>query len=160
MDVQKIKQRFGIIGNCPSLNRAIDIAAQVAVKAISDGDTSKAVLQAYEDGWKKSSVGIEFDAGPELQHIWSKLPFEPRTMEWFVPLIMEIMGGIYDWSEPHAVRVRNIIEHVRGYLPKAIPFIMQEVIPLLSKILQDDFSNINNIAEMIPKLIPKKKRGK
>ena len=30
MDVQSIKQRFGIIGNSPSLNRAIDIAVQVA----------------------------------------------------------------------------------------------------------------------------------
>lgn len=30
MDVQVIKQRFGIIGNSPLLNRAIDIAAQVA----------------------------------------------------------------------------------------------------------------------------------
>lgn len=30
MDVQSIKQRFGIIGNSPLLNRAIDIASQVA----------------------------------------------------------------------------------------------------------------------------------
>ena len=30
MEVQSIKQRFGIIGNSPLLNRAIDIAAQVA----------------------------------------------------------------------------------------------------------------------------------
>lgn len=30
MDVQSIKQRFGIIGNSPVLNRAIDIAVQVA----------------------------------------------------------------------------------------------------------------------------------
>ena len=29
-DVQKIKQRFGIIGNYIDLNRAIDIAMQVA----------------------------------------------------------------------------------------------------------------------------------
>ncbi len=30
MDIQQIKQRFGIIGNSPGLNRAIDIAVQVA----------------------------------------------------------------------------------------------------------------------------------
>ncbi|MCK4638099.1 MAG: sigma-54-dependent Fis family transcriptional regulator, partial [Bacteroidales bacterium] len=30
MDIQSIKQRFGIIGNSPLLNRAIDIARQVA----------------------------------------------------------------------------------------------------------------------------------
>ena len=35
MDVQEIKQRFGIIGNSPLLNRAIDIANQVAPTDIS-----------------------------------------------------------------------------------------------------------------------------
>jgi transcriptional regulator with PAS, ATPase and Fis domain len=35
MDVQDIKNRFGIIGNSPLLNRAIDIAAQVAPTDIS-----------------------------------------------------------------------------------------------------------------------------
>lgn len=35
MDVQKIKQRFGIIGNSFSLNRAIDIAVQVAPTDLS-----------------------------------------------------------------------------------------------------------------------------
>ena len=35
MDVQKIKQRFGIIGNSEGLNRAIDIAAQVAPTDLS-----------------------------------------------------------------------------------------------------------------------------
>jgi transcriptional regulator with PAS, ATPase and Fis domain len=35
MDVQEIKQRFGIIGNSPLLNRTIDIASQVAPTDIS-----------------------------------------------------------------------------------------------------------------------------
>ena len=35
MDVQKIKQRFGIIGNSHGLNRAIDIASQVAPTDLS-----------------------------------------------------------------------------------------------------------------------------
>ena len=35
MDIQEIKQRFGIIGNSPLLNRAIDIARQVAPTDIS-----------------------------------------------------------------------------------------------------------------------------
>ena len=33
VDVQQIKQRFGIIGNNPGLNRAIDVALQVALVA-------------------------------------------------------------------------------------------------------------------------------
>ncbi|MDB5012123.1 MAG: sigma54 specific transcriptional regulator, Fis family, partial [Daejeonella sp.] len=35
MDVQDIKNRFGIIGSSPLLNRAIDIARQVAPTDIS-----------------------------------------------------------------------------------------------------------------------------
>jgi len=35
IDVQQIKQRFGIIGNNPALNRAIDIALQVAPTDLS-----------------------------------------------------------------------------------------------------------------------------
>ncbi|NOQ23951.1 MAG: sigma-54-dependent Fis family transcriptional regulator [Bacteroidales bacterium] len=35
MDVQKIKQRFGIIGNSEGLNRAIDVASQVAPTDLS-----------------------------------------------------------------------------------------------------------------------------
>ncbi|MDR1671915.1 MAG: sigma-54 dependent transcriptional regulator [Bacteroidales bacterium] len=34
-DIQRIKQRFGIIGNTPSINRAIDIAIQVAPTDLS-----------------------------------------------------------------------------------------------------------------------------
>ena len=30
VDIQQVKQRFGVIGNCPALNRAIDVALQVA----------------------------------------------------------------------------------------------------------------------------------
>jgi hypothetical protein len=135
------------------------IAAEVAAKAISEGDTSKSALSLYEEKWKESSVGIEFEAGPELQSIWSKLPFEPKTMEWFVPLMMEVLGGIYDWSEPHAVRVRNIVEHIRGYLPKAIPFIMQEVVPLVSAIFKEDFEQFTNLFDLMQNMFPKKKRG-
>lgn len=35
MDVQEIKQRFGIIGNAPGLNRAIEVAVQVAPTDLS-----------------------------------------------------------------------------------------------------------------------------
>jgi transcriptional regulator with PAS, ATPase and Fis domain len=35
MDIQTVKQRFGIIGNSPGLNRAIDVAMQVAPTDIS-----------------------------------------------------------------------------------------------------------------------------
>ncbi|MCA1764303.1 MAG: sigma-54 interaction domain-containing protein [Cryomorphaceae bacterium] len=49
MDIQQIKQRFGIIGNNPSLNRAIDIAMQVAPTDIS-------VLISGESGTGKETM--------------------------------------------------------------------------------------------------------
>lgn len=48
VDVQQIKLRFGIIGNCPALNRAIDVALQVA-------PTDLSVLIAGESGVGKET---------------------------------------------------------------------------------------------------------
>lgn len=49
MDVQQIKQRFGIIGNAPQLNRALEVAAQVAPTDIS-------VLVTGESGTGKEII--------------------------------------------------------------------------------------------------------
>jgi|SRR5690554_1736296 len=49
MDIQQIKQRFSIIGNSPALNRAIDIAIQVAPTDIS-------VLIVGESGTGKETM--------------------------------------------------------------------------------------------------------
>jgi flavin-dependent dehydrogenase len=139
------------------------LAAEVAVKAISDGDTSKSALKAYEGAWQKSSVGVEFESGPELSNIWRELPFKPQeTMSWFIPLYMELMGGIYDWSEPHVIRVRQIIEKIQSYLPTAIPFIMKHVMPLLAEIMGEDLQQLGLLPNMLKKLLPKpkKRRGK
>ncbi|MEA2105425.1 MAG: sigma-54 dependent transcriptional regulator [Bacteroidota bacterium] len=57
MDIQKIKQRFGIIGNSVNLNRAIDIAAQVA-------PTDLSVLISGESGTGK-------EAFPQIIHHFS-----------------------------------------------------------------------------------------
>jgi len=54
MDIQSIKQRFGIIGNAPALNRAIDIAKQVA-------PTDLTVLITGESGTGK-------EAFPQIIH--------------------------------------------------------------------------------------------
>ena len=49
MDTQQIKQRFGIIGSSPALNRAIDIATQVAITDLS-------VLISGESGTGKEVI--------------------------------------------------------------------------------------------------------
>ncbi len=114
-------------------------AIETAAEAFSAGDTSKQFLSLYDEKWKATSVGEEFKTGPELASIWKALPFSPKkTMSWFVPMFMEIIGGIIDWSEPHAVRVRQVARKIKQYLPHAVPFIMKEVIPLLTVILGEE----------------------
>lgn len=141
------------------------IAAEVAADAITSGDVSKSALFQYDEKWKKTSVGEEFEAGEELYNIWKALPFSPKeTMSWFVPMFMEAMGGIYDWSEPHAKRVRQIASHIKSYMPQAMPFIMKYVFPLFAKIFEDDLDKMmdpSKLMVMLPKLmdmIPKKKK--
>lgn len=48
-ELQKVKQRYGIVGNCPGLNRAIDVAMQVA-------PTDLSVLVVGESGVGKEIV--------------------------------------------------------------------------------------------------------
>ncbi|QQS49775.1 MAG: sigma-54-dependent Fis family transcriptional regulator [Bacteroidota bacterium] len=57
MDIQTIKQRFGIIGNAPGLNRAIEVAVQVA-------PTDLSVLITGESGVGKESF-------PQIIHAYS-----------------------------------------------------------------------------------------
>lgn len=57
MDIQTVKQRFGIIGNAPELNRAIDVAVQVA-------PTDLSVLITGESGVGKESF-------PQIIHQFS-----------------------------------------------------------------------------------------
>ncbi len=59
-ELQQVKQRFGIIGTEPALNRAIDVAVQVA-------PTDLSVLITGESG-----VGNE--NFPQIIHFYSRLP--------------------------------------------------------------------------------------
>lgn len=114
-------------------------AIETASEAISAGDTSKEFLSRYDEKWMATSVGEDFKSGPELQSIWMALPFSPRkSMSWFVPLFMEALGGIIDWSEAHPVRIRQVARAIKSYLPQLIPFIIKEVLPLLTSALGEE----------------------
>lgn len=58
MNLQAIKQRFGIIGNSKGLNRALDIAVQVA-------PTDLSVLVTGESGVGKEKI-------PQIIHAYSR----------------------------------------------------------------------------------------
>jgi len=141
------------------------VAAQVVAEAISSEDYSKSTLSKFDELWKKTSVGEEFETGEELYNIWKALPFSPKeTMSWFIPMFMEVMGGIYDWSQPHAKRVRQIAAYIKSCMPKALPFIMKYVFPLVAKIFENDLDKLmdpQKLISVIPKvmdLLPKKSK--
>ena len=48
MDLNQIKQRFGIIGNDPELDRALEIARQVAPTNLSVLVTGESLLNAFD----------------------------------------------------------------------------------------------------------------
>jgi flavin-dependent dehydrogenase len=140
------------------------IAAEVSADVITSGDVSKNALSKFDDMWQKTSVGEEFEAGEELYNIWKALPFSHKeTMTWFVPMLMEALGGIYDWSQPHAKRVRQIAAALKSYSPKALPFMMKYVFPLVAKIFEDDLDKMmdpQKLMSVLPKIfemLPKKK---
>jgi electron transfer flavoprotein-quinone oxidoreductase len=143
------------------------LAVEVAAEAITSEDRSRAALDIFDERWEASSLGDDFQAGKELSEIWKALPFSPKeTMSWFVPMFMEIIGGIYDWSQPHPQRVRQILSHVKTFMPKAMPFIMQYVFPLVAKIFENELDSMmdpKKLMALIPKILnmlPEKKKKK
>lgn len=156
-------------GIFPAMESA-EIAVEVAAEAIAEENHSEAKLKEYERRWQnESSIGTEFDAGPELWSVWKALPFNSKNMDWFIPMISEAIGGIFDWSEPHKVRLRQIVAAVKSYLPQAMPTLMAEFVPLFSKVLEDDMENLMDpsilqklmgVLPSLMQLMPTKKRTK
>jgi len=115
------------------------LAGAAAAEAIADGDTTRESLARYEVAWRASSAGVEFETGRQLVDLWRVLPFSPEeNMDWFVPLVMELVGGVFDWSEPHAVRIRQIVKHVAELYPRAEPVLEGQVLPLLVAAFRDE----------------------
>ena len=141
------------------------IAAEVAADAITSNDVSKNGLSKFDEIWQTTSLGDDFEAGEELYNIWKAMPFSPKeTMTWFIPMLMEALGGIYDWSQPHPNRIRQIAAKIKSYMPQALPFMMKYVFPLVAKIFEDDLDKMmdpQKLMTALPKvmeMLPKKKK--
>jgi flavin-dependent dehydrogenase len=134
------------------------LAAETAAEAISNGDTSKSALKKYEEMWKKSSVGIEFEGGRSLQEVWRATIFNPEAMKWLVPLYHEAIGGIMDWSEPHIVRFKQIFDSIRNdYGERLMPLVMKYFLPLLSDVLEEDISLLPMMDNLMKQMRPRRK---
>ncbi|MHA1132020.1 MAG: NAD(P)/FAD-dependent oxidoreductase [Candidatus Helarchaeota archaeon] len=138
------------------------LAAETAIKCIADGDTSRQALKLYEEKWKVSSVGVEFEAGESLQTLWKNLFFstqsEKNNMEWFIPLFHEIRGGFYDWSEAHIVRFRQILRKIQEYLPDAMRFFTKYALPVFSDVMEEDMSIFPQMVKFMDSMRPKRKK--
>ncbi len=119
------------------------IAAEIAAEALSSADPSEAFVARYEQRWRATSVGQEFEAGAELAALWRALPFSPqKNTSWFVPMTAELLGGIFDWSEHHAMRMQQVGNRLQAYAPPALPFIEDKVIPLPGAVYGDEIRAI------------------
>jgi flavin-dependent dehydrogenase len=135
------------------------IAAQIAKKAIDASDTSKVFLKQYEDAWKESEIGVEFEAGPELQEFWANLPFTPKNMEWFAPLLNDFFG-VFETGEAHITYSRRLNELFVEKADVILPFFSRYFVPLLSKSYQQQLGGLKEIQSMMKQLTKPKKRGK
>ena len=135
------------------------LAAQIAKKAIDANDTSKVFLKKYEDAWKDSEIGVEFEAGPELQEFWANLPFTPKNMEWFAPLLNDFFG-IFETGEAHITYARRLNEVFIEQADVIMPFFSRYFVPLLSKMYQQQLSGLTDVQAMMKQLTKPKKRGK
>ena len=89
-EIQNVKLRFGIIGNCEGLNRAIDVAIQVA-------PTDLSVLVTGESGVGKESF-------PQIVHQFSRRKHGPY--------IAVNCGAI-----PEGTIDSELFGHEKGHLP-------------------------------------------
>ncbi|NVM53675.1 MAG: NAD(P)/FAD-dependent oxidoreductase [Candidatus Helarchaeota archaeon] len=133
------------------------IASQIAKKALDAGDTSKVVLKQYEDAWKDSEIGVEFEAGPELQEVWANLPFAPKNMEWFAELLND-QFSIFTVGEAHITYFRRFNELLAEQADVLAPFLARYIIPILGKVFREPLGNLKMIQKMMKQFTKSKKK--
>ena len=83
---------------------------------------------------------------------------DDNNMEWFIPLLHEIQGGHYDWSEPHIIRFRQIFETVQKYLPRALTFFSKYAMPLVTDVMGEQIGLLPQLTQLMQSMIPKRKK--
>ncbi|NVM01113.1 MAG: hypothetical protein HWN67_02175, partial [Candidatus Helarchaeota archaeon] len=135
------------------------IASEVAKKAIDSGDTSKTFLKLYEDEWRKSEIGVEFEAGPELQEFWANLPFHPKNMEWFSTLMNDTYA-VFTTGEAHITYLRRLNQMLATKADLLVPFMMRFIMPLIGKVLREPLESLKMVQDMMDQLTRSSKKRK
>jgi transcriptional regulator of aromatic amino acid metabolism len=116
-DLQNIKQRFGIIGNHEGLNRAIDIAVQVAPTDLSvlitgESGTGKEifpqVIHNYSTRKHGQYIAVNCGAIPEgtidselFGHEKGSLQEQQKAGKVILKLLMEVLYFLMKWLSCH-----------------------------------------------------------
>ncbi len=142
------------------------IAAEVAAKAISRGDTSETVLKEYEQRWKEPPLGREYEYGQEFVNFWRNSAFNPELMKKIVQFMGEFQylnfpGPVFDWSDDHMAAFNQHLGHLLDVLPELSGFARDCVVPLGRGISME---NRERVAEMLagvvqaklPRIVPRR----
>ncbi|NVM29546.1 MAG: NAD(P)/FAD-dependent oxidoreductase [Candidatus Helarchaeota archaeon] len=133
------------------------IAAQIAKKALDAGDTSKAFLKEYEEAWKDSEIGVEFEAGPELQEFWANLPFAPKNMAWFSKLLND-QFAIFTTGEAHITYLRRFNELLVEQADVITPFLTRYILPIFGKVLKQPLGDLKKVQQLMKQMTKSKKK--
>jgi electron transfer flavoprotein-quinone oxidoreductase len=108
------------------------IAAEVAARALSDGDTSAKGLSVYEDRWKNSTIGEEFSAAKEWADLWAGIFFNPPQWKKMTQIANNLMFWA-SWSNPHITNLRKELSQYSKDLPFLFEFVKSYLMPLSHK---------------------------
>ncbi|MHA1893048.1 MAG: NAD(P)/FAD-dependent oxidoreductase [Candidatus Helarchaeota archaeon] len=132
------------------------LAALNAAEAISSGDLSKQQMKKYEDAWQNSPLGEEFAMGKELREFWAGVVFNPRNIGKNIPFVNYVLN-FFTGATSHIEMANKIIKNFRENSAEYIPQIRKYYLPILSRILEDDFDDLAAMGPIMEKMIPKKK---
>jgi len=140
------------------------IAAEVASRAVSKGDTSEATLKEYEHRWKEPPLGPEYTYGREFVNLWRNSAFNPEFMKKMVLFLGELQwlnfpSPIFDWSDDHIKAFNDHLGHFLDLLPELSGFAKANVAPLARGISQENREKIANLIigamrSRLPRIIP------
>lgn len=135
------------------------IAAEVAAKAISAGNTSRTYLAEYERRWEASKVGAEYHFGKEYVGLWRATAFDPAFMKTMGRFLGELQslsfpGPVFDWSDGHMECFNDHLGHLLDLLPEMAP-VVPHIKPMGRGITNANREKITNlIVGSIKKKVP------
>ncbi|MHA1249782.1 MAG: NAD(P)/FAD-dependent oxidoreductase [Candidatus Helarchaeota archaeon] len=121
-------------------------AAKVASRAISNNNFKG--FSEYEELWRNSPIGEEFEMSIEIYEFIRAGPFSMSTCKWLIPFLNDLLYSIFNVADSHIYNLRHLIPRIFLY-PKIFPFIINYIAPSIIPITE------NYIKEQIDKILPK-----